>query len=154
VKHAINPPPTPALNTDASGEQASAGEPSKPFTHRLRRIGGFTLGLAGVLGVLTVLWPPGMGQTLLAGLQVTRPPWNPWWMFTLGNLSRPVRPLYGGGAPFLLLGAVPFVDRNPNRLWPGHPVAMLLGQLVLVVLTALTILMAFTKQTSHPEMLG
>ena len=52
-RHKISPHPS--LPTDPSGEQASAGEPTEPFTHHLRRIGAFTLGLAGVLGVLAVL---------------------------------------------------------------------------------------------------
>ncbi len=151
-RHKISPHPS--LPTDPSGEQASAGEPTEPFTHHLRRIGAFTLGLAGLLGVLAVLWPPAVGQSPIAGLEVTKPPWSFWWMFTLENWLGLSGILYGGGVLFLLLTAVPFVDRNPNRLWRRRPVAMLLGLLVLVVLTALTILMAFTTQKAHLEMLG
>jgi quinol-cytochrome oxidoreductase complex cytochrome b subunit len=151
-RHKISPHPS--LPTDASGEQASAGEPTEPFTHHLRRIGAFTLGLAGALGVLAVLWPPGVGQSPVAGLEVTKPPWMFWWMFTLENWLGLSGILYGGGALFLLLAAVPFVDRNPNRLWRRRRVAMMLGLLVLVLLTALTILMAFTKQKTHLDMIG
>lgn len=44
---------------------------------------------------------------------------------------------------------MPFVDRNPNRLWRRRPLAGLLGLLGLVVITALTILMVYTKQKTH-----
>jgi len=39
------------LPTDASGDQASAVEPTEPFTHHLRRVGAFGLVLTGVLGI-------------------------------------------------------------------------------------------------------
>lgn len=51
---------------------------------------------------------------------------------------------YGGGAIFLLLTLVPFVDRSPNRHWRERPHAVALAALVLVTVATLTILMAFT----------
>ncbi|MCZ7537228.1 MAG: cytochrome b N-terminal domain-containing protein [Acidimicrobiia bacterium] len=42
-------------------------EPREPFTHHLRRLGAFGLALAGVLGVLAVLFPPGIGPTPVEG---------------------------------------------------------------------------------------
>jgi len=51
---------------------------------------------------------------------------------------------YGGGAIFLLLTLVPFVDRSPNRHWRKRPHAVALAALVLVTVATLTILMAFT----------
>lgn len=146
-RHKISPHP--ALPTDATGDQAPAEEPTEPFTHHLRRIAAFGLALTGILGILGVLLPPPVGPPPVAGLEITKPPWNFWWMFTLENWLGLSGILYGGGALFLLLAILPFVDRNPARLWRRRPVAMALGLLVLLVVVALTILMAFTKATTH-----
>jgi quinol-cytochrome oxidoreductase complex cytochrome b subunit len=149
-RHKISPHPS--LPTAASGDQAPAEEPTEPFTHHLRRISAFGLALTGILGILAVLLPPAVGPPPVAGLEVTKPPWNFWWMFTLENWLGLSGILYGGGALFLLLGILPFVDRNPNRLWRRRPAAMTLGLLVVLTVVALTILMAYTKTKTHLEM--
>ncbi len=146
-RHHISPHPS--LPTDESGEQAPVDEPTEPFTHHLRRIGAFGLVLTGFLGILAVLWPPPVGPAPVEGLEITKPPWNFWWMFTLENWVGLSGILYGGGILFLLLIILPFVDRNPNRFWRRRPVAMSIALLVLVVLAALTVLMAFTKAKTH-----
>ncbi len=146
-RHKISPHP--ALPTDESGDYSPADEPTEPFTHHLRRIGAFGLALTGILGILAVLLPPTVGPAPVTGLEITKPPWNFWWMFTLENWLGLSGILYGGGALFLLLTILPFVDRNPNRLWRRRPVAMALGLLVLLILVALTILMFFTATKQH-----
>lgn len=146
-RHRISPHPS--LPTDASGYQAPADEPTEPFTHHLRRIGAFGLVLLGVLGLLAVFFPPEVGPTPVAGIEVTKPPWNFWWMFTLENWIGLPGILYGGAALFLLLTILPFVDRSPNRHWRKRPIAIALGALVLVIIVTLTILMAFTPTTTH-----
>jgi quinol-cytochrome oxidoreductase complex cytochrome b subunit len=145
--HRISPHPD--LPTDATGDQAPPDEPTEPFTHHLRRIGAFGLALTGLLGVLAVLAPPAVGPPPVGGLEITKPPWNFWWMFTLEDWMGLSGILYGGGALFLLLMIVPFVDRNPNRSWRRRPVAMTLGLLVVLTLTALTVLMLFTTPKTH-----
>ena len=146
-RHKISPHP--ALPTDETGDQAPAGEPTEPFTHHLRRIAAFGLVLVGVLGVIAVIWPPGVGQSPVEGIEVTRPPWNFWWMFTLENWFGLKGILYGELAFFALLLALPFVDRNPQRLWRRRPVAMLLGLAVFAAIVTLTILMAVTPAKQH-----
>jgi len=146
-KHQISPHPS--LPTAPSGDQAPAEEPTEPFTHHLRRIGAFGLALAGILGILAVLVPPEVGPAPVEGLEITKPPWSFWWMFTLENWFGLSGILYGGGALFLLLIILPFVDRNPNRLWRRRPVAMALGLLILVTIAVLTVLMSFTTPVTH-----
>ena len=151
-RHKISPHPS--LPTDASGDQAPADEPTEPFTHHLRRIAAFGLALTGILGILAVLLPPAVGPAPVAGLEITKPPWSFWWMFTLENWFGLSGILYGGGALFLLLAALPFVDRNPNRLWRRRRVAMAVGLITLLIIVALTILMGLTETEVHLEMLG
>ncbi len=146
-KHKISPHPS--LPSDETGEQAPAAEPTEPFTHHVRRIGAFGLVLLGVLGVLAVVLPPGIGASPVAGIEVTKPPWNFWWMFTLENWVGLQGILFGEIALFALLIALPFIDRNPERYWRRRPVAMAAGGLVLLVIIVLTILMAVTPAKQH-----
>ena len=127
----------------------AAGEPVGPFTHHLRRIGALGLVLIGGLGVLAVLFPPGIGSTPVEGIEVTKPPWMYWWMFTLENWIGLSGILWGAGVLFALLVAVPFIDRNPRRYWRQRPIAVSAGVLVLVVLAVLTILEAVTTPAQH-----
>ena len=70
-------------------------------------------------------------------------------MFTLEDWMGLSGILYGGGALFLLLVLVPFLDRNPDRSWRRRPVAMTLGLVVVLALAALTVLMFFTTPETH-----
>ena len=54
------------------------------------------------LTVLAVLFPPPVGPTPVAGIEVTKPIWVFWWMFTLENWIGLPGILYGGAALFLL----------------------------------------------------
>ena len=146
-RHHISPHPD--LPRDESGDQASPAEPTEPFTHHLRRVAAFGLVLTGAIGALAVLRPPVVGPPPVDGLEITRPPWNFWWMFTLENWLGLPGILYGGGALFLLLILLPFVDRNPERSWRRRPIAMTLGVLVLVSLVVLTLLMLGTTPKTH-----
>ena len=146
-RHRISPHPD--LPTDPSGEQAPAGEPTEPFTHHLRRVGAFGLVLTGLLGVLSVLAPPGVGPPPVAGLEVTRPPWNFWWMFTLEDWLGLSGILYGGGVLFLLLVLLPFLDRSPRRAWRERPVAVAAGVVVVLAIVVLTLLVLVTTPAAH-----
>lgn len=146
-RHRISPHP--ALPADASGTQASADEPTEPFTHHIRRVSAVALVLFGALGVLSVLLPPVVGPNAVAGIEVTRPPWPFWWMFTLENWIGLSGILYGGGALFLLLVAVPFVDSNPQRLWRRRPVAVTVALLVVLSIIVLSVLEIVTRAKQH-----
>ncbi|PXY28483.1 cytochrome B6 [Prauserella muralis] len=126
-----------------------SGEPAEPFTHHLRHIGALGLVLLGGLGVLAVLFPPGIGATPVEGIEVTRPRWMFWWMFTLENWVGLSGILWGAAALFALLVALPFLDHNRRRYWRQRPVAMILGALVLVAIIVLTVLEAVSTPAQH-----
>ena len=149
-KHKISPHPS--LPASESGQQAPIAEPTEPFTNHLRRIFAFGVTLLGVLGILAVLLPPAIGPSALAGLEVTKPPWIFWWMFTLENWIGLPGILYGELAFFALLVILPFVDRNPNRYWRRRPIAMTIAILMALAMIALTLLMAVTPTTQHLNM--
>lgn len=146
-KHKVSPHP--ALPTDASGEQAPTAEPAEPFTHHLRRIGSFGLALLGILGILAVLFPPGLGANPVEGIEVTKPPWNFWWLYTLENWFGLPAILFGELAFFGLLAIVPFIDRSRERLWRRRHIAMILLLVLLITLITLTILMPLLPAKDH-----
>ena len=139
-RHGISPSPT---------VPDEPGEVREPFTHHLRRIGAVALALLAVVGVLAIVRPPGVGPTPIEGIEVTKPLWVFWWVFTLENKIGLKGILYGVGTLFALLFAVPFVDRNPERWWRKRPVATALGVLVIAILVTLTIMEALTTPASH-----
>jgi ubiquinol-cytochrome c reductase cytochrome b subunit len=70
-------------------------------------------------------------------------------MFTLENWIGLSGILYGAGALFILLIAVPFVDRNARRHWRTRPVAMTLAAIVVVAMIVLSILAVTTPAAQH-----
>jgi ubiquinol-cytochrome c reductase cytochrome b subunit len=124
-------------------------EPVEPFTHHLRRVGAFSLVVVAALGILAILFPPGVGPTPVAGIEVTRPAWMFWWVFDLENRFGLDAILWASGALFALLFAVPFIDRNPKRWWRRRPVAIAIAGLVLVTIVVLSVLTLTTTAASH-----
>ena len=128
-----------------------AGEARGPFTHHLERVAVLGLLMVGVLGVLTILFPPGIGPTPVEGIEVTKPPWMFYWLFGLENYVGINGILYGVIALFGLLVAIPFVDRGSQRHWRKRPIAMVLLVIVLAGLGYLSYvtLATGTGMTSH-----
>lgn len=124
-------------------------EESEPFTHHLRRVTAFGLILVGGLAILAVLRPPVIGPTPVEGIEVTRPPWPFWWMYTLENWFGLPAILWGMGILFALLVLLPFVDRSPRRSWRERPVVLTLTALGVVALVLLTALVTVTSPAAH-----
>jgi len=124
-------------------------EPREPFTHHLRRLGALALVLIGVLGVLAVLFPPAVGPAPVEGIEVTKPLWMFWWLYTLENQWGVAAILWGAAALFAVLVAVPFLDRSPERSWRKRPVATTLLVLAVLLFLALTVATAITSPASH-----
>jgi len=127
----------------------TAGERDEPFTNHLRRVATFGLVLAGALGLLTVLAPQGVGPTPVEGIEVTKPPWPFWWMFTLENWFGLSAILWGSVALFGLLVVLPFLDRGPDRSWRRRPFVIGATVLVVLALVILTLLVPFTTAETH-----
>ena len=151
-KHKVSPHP--ALPSEAPGDQAPAAEPTEPFTHHLRRISSFGLALSGLLGILAVVLPPGLGAHPVQGIEVTTPPLNFWWLYSLENFFGLPSIIYAELIFFGLLAIVPFVDRSPERFWRRRPVAMTLLALFMVAIVILTVLLKFLPAKSHLGMDG
>lgn len=128
---------------------ATAPEIREPFTHHVRRVAAFGLVGLGALGVLAVVLPPSVGPTPVEGIEVTRPPWPFWWMFTLENWFGLSAIFWSGGALFALLVALPFLDRGPARHWRQRRLVLALGALVVATVVVLSLLTLLTSAETH-----
>ena len=124
-------------------------EPREPFTRHLRRLAAFGVALLGGLLVLAAVFPPGLGPTPVAGIEVTRPLWMFWWLFSLENWWGVKAILWGAIALIVLLALVPFIDRGPERRWRKRRVAMVSAVGVLGVMVVLTYITATTSAVEH-----
>jgi ubiquinol-cytochrome c reductase cytochrome b subunit len=124
-------------------------EPREPFTHHLRRLGAFGLALIGGLVIAATLFPPVIGPTPVEGIEVTRPVWMFWWLFTLENWWGVNAILWGTVVLFALLVSVPFVDRRTERRWTKRPLALSLAAAALLVMVILTYVTATTSAVEH-----
>ena len=145
-RHKISPHP---LLPDEGTGQAPVDEPSEPFTRHLRRVSAFGLVLVGVLGLLALLRPPGVGTPPATGVEFTRPMWPFWPMFTLENWIGISGILVGGAALFGILALVPFLDRNPARHPRHRRLALTMGTVFLLGYLALTALMLVLPAKEH-----
>ena len=124
-------------------------EPAEPFTRHLRRLAAFALALVGGLLVLAALLPPGLGPTPVEGIEITRPLWLFWWLFTLENWWGLKAILWGTIALFALLLVVPFADRSSERRWRKRPVAVGVAAAVLLTMIVLSYVTAATSAVEH-----
>jgi quinol-cytochrome oxidoreductase complex cytochrome b subunit len=143
-RHRISPHPAlPATSV------ATHLEAEEPFTHHIRRVVAFGLVALGVFGLLAVLFPPVVGPTPVEGIEVTKPLWVYWWMYTLENWFGLSAIVWGSGILFGLLILVPFVDRGSSRYWRDRKIALVLGALVVLTLVVLSLFMLGTTPESH-----
>ena len=145
-RHKISPHP---LLPDEGTGQAPADEPTEPFTRHVRRISAFGLVLVGILTLLALVRPPGVGTPPVDGVEFTRPVWPFWPMFTLENWMGVSGILWGGVGLFGILALVPFVDRSPARHPRRRKVALTLGALFLLAYLTLTVLMLVLPAKEH-----
>ena len=139
-RHGISPHPA---------VPAEVKEGSEPFTHHLRRVTAFGLVLVGLLGVLAAVFPPKIGPTPVEGIEVTKPPWAFWWLYTLENWFGLSAIAWGTGILFALLVLLPFLDRNTRRSWRRRPVVLTLTALAVITLIVLTILVNVITPEEH-----
>lgn len=145
-RHRISPHPFLPQTSDG---QAPVDEPTDSFNHHLRRVGAYGLVLVGVLGLLAVFAPAGIGSPPVAGVEYTRPLWPFWWLYTIENWVGLQGIIWGSVVFYGLLLLLPFIDRNPDRRPAHRKVALTLGGLVALILVVLTILMPILPATSH-----
>lgn len=128
---------------------ATVSESREPFTSHLLRVGSFGLVLLGVLSALAVLVPPVVGPTPVDGIETTRPLWLFWWFFPLEQWFGVPSVGIAIASVFLLLAAVPFLDRSGNRHWRDRKLAMSSAGVLLLTLASITLYVWANNPRGH-----
>jgi len=99
---------------------------------------------------LAWLLPP-LGQRVVEGIEVTKPPWYFLWLFLLEETAGVKALLYAWTGLFVALALVPFVDRSPHREPGKRKVIMVLAAAIVLALVALTVYGALRPAEQHIE---
>jgi len=133
--------PLPWKRAGASQED----EKKQPFSTHLRRILGYGAIMLVIVTTLAVLFPAPLGPEPIEGIEVTKPPWPFLWLYAIENAWGIQWLLTASVVPFVVLVAIPFIDRGEERD-PRRRKAIvatfLLGLAILFALTVIAILAA------------
>ncbi len=125
------------------------GDETVPFTEHMRHLAGWSLILLAALVALAAVTVGGVGAAPVAGIEVTKPLWLFYWLYQLENWIGIDGLFWAPVVVGLLLAAVPFLDRSPERR-PRRRKWVLGSALVLsAVLTVLTLMVAFAGPAAH-----
>lgn len=136
---------SPRATPKKSGEE----ERFEPFLGHLKKITQYGLVLFAIVAVLAIAFPAPLGPEPIEGIEVTKPPWPFLWLFPVENAwgIRALLPV--SVAPFLLLLAVPFIDRGEERD-PRRRKVMVIGFVIgLALFIGLTVAGALVPIAAH-----
>lgn len=120
-----------------------------PFTQHMRHLAGWSFILLAALVTLAAVTVGGVGAAPVAGIEVTKPLWLFYWLYQLENWIGIDALFWAPFVVWLLLAAVPFLDRSPHRR-PRRRKWVLGSALVLSgALTVLTLMVAFSGPAAH-----
>lgn len=128
---------------------AAAPEAKEPFTSHLRRVAACGLVLVGLLGALAVIVPPVIGPTPVEGVETTRPLWMFWWFFPFEQWFGVPSVGIAIAGVFLLVFAVPFLDRSPERRLRRRRAALATALVLLTTLLAITVNVWINNPRGH-----
>lgn len=121
------------------------------FAAHLVRMAGFGLVMLAVATILTLVWPAGLGERPVPGVEETKPPW----MFLP---FYPFEDWFGLPAlllvPAILFGAlalVPFVDRSPYRSPARRRIFVVIGAAVAIAAVLLVVYAFVTVPQAHVQ---
>ena len=125
-----------------------AHEPATvPFTRHVRRLTGYGLLLTGLLGVLALALPPGIGFAGIEGVEVTKPFWPFLWIYAVENTMGLWGMILAPLVLFAFLFAVPLLDRRAGNRPPNW--LMVVASILLVLYVGGIIYGALAPQMQH-----
>lgn len=129
--------------------EAMETEGAIPFTNHLWHIAGWGLLVTALASLLAVLFSAPLGEVIVPGEEVTKPAWMflPLYPFEdwFGIKSLLWIPIVG----FLVLLAVPFIDRFRSNSLRRRAPLLAIGVLVLVALVALGLYAQLSETAEH-----
>ncbi len=153
--HGISPLPLLTEKTDATAyEVQSKTEPISYFDVHFRQLIGYGLLIAALAALLALLAPAALGEEVVTGEEVTKPPWLFLWLVALETWWG-IRALLWASiiAPLVIL-IVPFLDRTPYRHILNRKWVLVLSVMVLLVWLALTVYASVIPAGEHLEFGG
>ena len=141
-RHKISPEPT----IPVGGEEPDV---QVPFTTHLRHLTGWVLWLLGILVAVAALTRSPVGAAPVPGIEVTKPLWPFWWLFQLENWIGLNGLFWAPLVVFLLLAAIPFLDRSPERRPSRRRWVMTASLIGFGIIAGLTVAIAFTTPAAH-----
>lgn len=131
----------------ANSKQTAKGE--QPFSSHLKKITQYGLILLAIVAVLSVAFPAPIGPEPIEGIEVTKPPWPFLWLYAIENAWGIQWLLPASVIPFLILVAIPFVDRGEERDPRRRRAIVLTFFAGLAILFALTLIAILTAPQAH-----
>lgn len=128
---------------------AMEDEGTSTFKVHVLHLIGFGLLLTAAAGSLTLFFGSPLGEAVTPGPERTRPPWMFLPFFSLENWWGLASLLWGPLVLFVLLAAIPFVDRSPTKAYGRRKIVLLVGGLLLLILVALAIIAVVTPAKTH-----
>jgi ubiquinol-cytochrome c reductase cytochrome b subunit len=101
------------------------------FTTHLRRLSGFGLLLMAGLGLLALVFPPGLGFEAMAGVEVTKPFWPFLWIYAVENTIGVWGMILAPLVLFAFLFLVPVLDKRIDTQRPRWFLALAIVVLAL-----------------------
>lgn len=133
--------------------EVAVGEPDPdaevPFTTHLRHLTGWGLLLLGVLVALAATTSNPVGPVAVAGIEVTKPLWVFFSMYQFENWLGIDGLIWAPAALFLLLAALPFLDRSPERRPTRRRWIMGSALVIFGALAVFTVMVALSSPGAH-----
>lgn len=126
-------------------------EPSTPFMSHIKRLAFYTLAVAGVVSVLSVVAPPALGPVPDKAIEVTKPPWPVLWLYGVEDLVGVAGIIWASLIVIVALLAVPFADRSPERHPRRRLWIVIAAGVFVAVLVALALYAGLSPAESHME---
>lgn len=148
--HGISPRPLRSEREEPGvNPERKAAQPISYFDLHLRQLIGYGFLLGGLAGLLALAIPATIGQTVVTGEEMTKPPWLFWWLYAFEDWWGIKALLWGAVAVPVGLLLVPFVDRTPFRHIINRRLMLVAGLVVIAAWLSLTIFVGVTPSAAH-----
>ena len=120
-----------------------------PFTQHLTRLLGYGLIVLGLVSILAIVVPPGLGPSPVEGIEVSKPAWVFLSLVPVENKLGVMGIPLGAGLIFLGLALTPFLDRSRTNTYRARAWLLAAGAVVTLALIGLGVFAVYAPLASH-----
>ena len=129
---------SPKAKTNATVDDIN-NEKTNKFTEHLKKLAGWSFILLAIIFILSLIFPESLSSPGLAGVEMTKPPWMFLWIYGMEDIFGITSLIWGPALLFVLLGAIPFIDRSPFLSPRRRPWIMIFGATIIIALIGFSI---------------